>query len=76
MSKPVAWLAYAPDASESSFVTQFQEQAEAAERDWGWSVVPLYASPQNHVVCDTKTHTTLGKGTVQNEGSVPTGAGG
>ena len=43
MSRPSAWLAYAPDASESSFVTLFREQAETAARDWGWSVEPLFA---------------------------------
>ena len=43
MSRPIAWLAYAPDASESSFVTLFLAQAETAARDWGWSVEPLFA---------------------------------
>jgi hypothetical protein len=43
VSRPSAWLAYAPDASESSFVTLFRAQAETAARDWGWSVEPLFA---------------------------------
>jgi hypothetical protein len=43
VSRPSAWLAYAPDASESSFVTLFREQAETAAREWGWSVEPLFA---------------------------------
>jgi hypothetical protein len=43
VSRPIAWLAYAPDASESSFVTLLREQAETAARDWGWSVEPLFA---------------------------------
>lgn len=44
MSEPVAWLAFATDGSESSTVTLLREHAEAAARDWGWSVEPLFAA--------------------------------
>jgi hypothetical protein len=37
-----AWLVYAEDASESLFVTLRKEQADAAARDWGWGVAPLF----------------------------------
>lgn len=45
MSKPVAYAAVAADGSESSAVYLLKEQAEAAAREWGWFVVPLYALP-------------------------------
>jgi len=46
MSKePAAWLAVATDGSESSAVYILKEQADAAAREWGWTVVPLYALP-------------------------------
>jgi hypothetical protein len=46
MSKePAAWLAVATDGSESSAVYILKEQADAAAREWGWMVVPLYALP-------------------------------
>ena len=44
-SRPVAWLAVAADGSESSAVYAIKEQAEAAARDWGWQIVPLYPFP-------------------------------
>jgi hypothetical protein len=42
---PAAWLAVAADGSESSAVYMLKEQAEAAAREWGWFVAPLYALP-------------------------------
>ena len=42
---PAAWLAVAADSSESSAVYMLKEQAEAAAREWGWMVVPLYPFP-------------------------------
>lgn len=42
----MAWLAVAADGSESSAVYALKEQADAAARDWGWLVAPLYATPQ------------------------------
>ena len=42
---PAAWLAVAADGSESSAVYMLREQADAAAREWGWMVVPLYRSP-------------------------------
>jgi hypothetical protein len=46
MSKePAAWIAVATDGSESSAVYLLKEQADAAAREWGWTVVPLYALP-------------------------------
>ncbi len=42
---PAAWLAVAADGSESSAVYLLQEHAEAAAREWGWFVAPLYALP-------------------------------
>ena len=44
-SHPAAWLAVAADGSESSAVYLLKEQADAAAREWGWMVVPLYAFP-------------------------------
>lgn len=44
--KPVAWIAFATDGSESSAVYLMQEQAQAAADEWGWSIAPLYATPQ------------------------------
>ena len=43
--RSVAWLAVATDGSESSAVYLLKEQADAAAREWGWMVVPLYAFP-------------------------------
>lgn len=43
MSKPVAYAAVAADASESTYVTTSREQADAACREHGWQLVPLYA---------------------------------
>lgn len=45
IKEPAAWLAVAADGSESSAVYLLKEQADAAAREWGWMVVPLYASP-------------------------------
>jgi len=44
---PAAWLAVAADGSESSAVYALKEQADAAAREWGWMVVPLYRQPQS-----------------------------
>ena len=43
MTTPIAWLAFAADGSESQMVTLLRDEADAAARDWGWSVTPLYA---------------------------------
>lgn len=40
---PIAYAAVAMDASESTYVTTSREQAEAACREHGWQLVPLYA---------------------------------
>lgn len=40
---PFAYAAVAMDASESTYVTNSREQAEAACREYGWQLVPLYA---------------------------------
>jgi hypothetical protein len=53
--EPVAWRAYADDGSEAVYA--LKEQADAAARDWGWLVAPLYAAPQPHA--------TPGEGTSQ-----------
>jgi hypothetical protein len=45
-NKPAAWLAFATDGSESSAVYMLKEQADAAAREWGWDVAPLYAARQ------------------------------
>jgi len=45
IKEPAAWLAVAADGSESSAVYLLKEQADAAAREWGWMVVPLYALP-------------------------------
>lgn len=42
---PAAWLAVAADGSESSAVYALKEQADAAAREWGWMIVPLYPFP-------------------------------
>jgi hypothetical protein len=44
-NSPAAWLAVAVDGSESSAVYAMREQAEAAAREWGWQIVPLYPFP-------------------------------
>jgi hypothetical protein len=44
--KPVAWIAFATDGSESSAVYLLHEQAQAAADEWNWDVAPLYATPQ------------------------------
>lgn len=43
--QPVAWVAFATDGSESSAVYLMQEQAQAAAREWGWQIAPLYPFP-------------------------------
>lgn len=43
--KPVAWIAFATDGSESSAVYMFKEQARAAADAWNWCIAPLYRSP-------------------------------
>lgn len=43
---PAAWMAVAFDGSESSAVYAMREQAEAAAREWGWQIAPLYCRPQ------------------------------
>lgn len=44
-NEPFAYAAVAMDASESTYVTTSREQAEAACREHGWQLVPLYAGP-------------------------------
>jgi hypothetical protein len=44
--KPVAWVAFATDGSESSAVYMMQEQAQSAADEWGWSIAPLYCKTQ------------------------------
>jgi hypothetical protein len=44
--EPVAWVAFSTDGSESSAVYMVREQADAAAREWGWSIAPLYRTPQ------------------------------
>lgn len=41
MSKPVAWLAYAMDASESRVLCQSLAEAEALCEQFGWALLPL-----------------------------------
>lgn len=43
--EPIAYAAVAIDASESIYVAALREQAEAACREYGWQLVPLYARP-------------------------------
>jgi hypothetical protein len=44
-AEPAAWLAVADDGSESSAVYSLREQAEAAAREWGWMIAPLFTQP-------------------------------
>jgi hypothetical protein len=44
-NEPVAWLVFADDGGESVYVTLLKETAEAAERDYGRDIAPLYRSP-------------------------------
>lgn len=44
--KPVAFAAVATDGSESIYVASLREQAEAACREYDWTLIPLYAGPQ------------------------------
>lgn len=43
--EPVAYAAIATDGSESVYVASLKEQAEAACREYGWMLVPLYPAP-------------------------------
>jgi len=43
--EPVAYAAVATDGSESVYVASLKEQAEAACREYGWMLVPLYPAP-------------------------------
>jgi hypothetical protein len=77
MSKPVAWLAVAADGSESSAVYMLREQADAAARAWGWTVVPLYRTHESYRQINEKRintamdrDTTPGDGSVQGEGAI------
>lgn len=45
MKEPVAYAAVAADGSESVYVASLKEQAEAACREYGWNLVPLYSGP-------------------------------
>ena len=42
---PVAWIAFAADASESAAVYTTQAEARADADDWNWCVAPLYRAP-------------------------------
>jgi hypothetical protein len=44
-AKPVAWLAFAADGSESSSVYMTDGEARAAADEWNWCIAPLYRSP-------------------------------
>lgn len=41
--EPVAWVAFATDASESRAVCLTRQEAETVSRKHGWGVAPLYA---------------------------------
>jgi hypothetical protein len=43
VSEPVAWVAFATDASESRAVCLTRQEAETVSRKHGWGVAPLYA---------------------------------
>jgi hypothetical protein len=43
--EPVAWVVFADDGSESVYVASLKEQAEAAAKDYGWNIAPLYRAP-------------------------------
>lgn len=45
MKEPVAYAAVADDGSEAVYVASLREQAEAACREYGWNLVPLYSGP-------------------------------
>lgn len=46
MNGPIAYAAVATDGSESIYVASLREQAEAACREYDWTLIPLYAGPQ------------------------------
>lgn len=50
--KTLAWLVYAPDASESHYLTLSKEIAEEVAADYGWDIVPLV--PQQKISDDEK----------------------
>lgn len=43
-NEPFAYAAVAADGSESVYVSALREQAEEACREYGWTLVPLYAA--------------------------------
>ncbi|MFN6189741.1 MAG: DUF551 domain-containing protein [Planctomycetia bacterium] len=43
-NEPIAYAAVAADGSESIYVSALREQAEEACREYGWALVPLYAT--------------------------------
>jgi hypothetical protein len=45
-NEPVAYAAVAKDGSESIYVASLREQAEAACREYDWTLIPLYPGPQ------------------------------
>ena len=45
-NEPVAYAAVATDGSESIYVASPREQAEAACREYDWTLIPLYPGPQ------------------------------
>ena len=45
-NEPVAYAAVATDGSESIYVASLREQAEAACREYDWTLIPLYSGPQ------------------------------
>ena len=46
-SKPVAWVAFATDGSESRYVSASQEQARSVADDYNWCIAPLFAGLDN-----------------------------
>lgn len=44
MNNPMAYAAVADDGSEAVYVASLKEQAEAACRENGWTLVPLHAA--------------------------------
>lgn len=49
MPEPMAYAAVSADGSESVYVASLREQAEAACREYGWMLVPLFAGPHTWV---------------------------
>lgn len=54
-SEPVAWVAFADDASESGVTALNREAIEEVAAKFGWNVAPLYRSPECPYVTGTVT---------------------